>query len=86
MWKLKRTKPFLKQYVKLPPPIRKKIDRQLVQLIQNMRHPTLQVKKMVNRDGIWEARIDLHYRMTFKIEDDLITLRRVGTHEIYRNP
>ncbi len=86
MWTLKRSKPFLKQYLKLPPPIRKKVDRQLRQLIQDMRHPTLQAKKMVNHEDIWEARIDIHYRMTFTFEREVITLRRVGTHEIYRHP
>ena len=86
MWKLKRSKSFLKQYLKLPSPIRKKVDRQLRQLIQDMRHPTLQAKKMVNQADIWEARIDLHYRMTFTLEREVITLRRVGTHEIYRHP
>ncbi len=86
MWTLKRSKSFLKQYLKLPQPIRRKVDRQLIQLIQDMHPPTLRAKKMVNQTDIWEARIDLHYRMTFTLEHEVITLRRVGTHEIYRKP
>jgi mRNA-degrading endonuclease YafQ of YafQ-DinJ toxin-antitoxin module len=40
---------------------------------------------MVGRD-IWEARIDYHYRMTFVVKGDVLQIRRVGTHEIYRKP
>lgn len=34
----------------------------------------------------WEVRVDYHYRMTFKIIGNTLSLRRVGTHEVYRNP
>jgi hypothetical protein len=67
-------------------PCGKKVDRQLTYLAHDIRHPGLFVKKMVNQDDIWETRIDEHYRMTFQIYNDIIILRRVGTHEIYRQP
>jgi mRNA-degrading endonuclease RelE of RelBE toxin-antitoxin system len=81
-----RTEPFLKAYASLSPPIRKKVDKKLLLLLTNIRHPSLSARKMVNQDEIWEARIDAHTRMTFQWQEDIIVLRRVGTHEIYRKP
>lgn len=86
-WRLLRTPPFLKQYQKLPLSTRKKFDRQIEMLAtQGMRHTGLSARKMVGQDDIWEARIDLHYRFTFQLQGDVIVLRRIGTHEIYRKP
>jgi mRNA-degrading endonuclease RelE of RelBE toxin-antitoxin system len=84
--KFVRTKPFLKQYLALSPPVRKKVDKKLLHLLQDIRHPGLSVRKMVNQDNIWEARIDEHTRVTFQWVDETVILRRVGTHEIYRKP
>ena len=69
--KLRRSCSFQKQYAKLPESIRKKLKRHLIYLIRDICHPTLQAKKMVNGESIWEARIDLHYRFTFQIKDNL---------------
>jgi hypothetical protein len=52
-----------------------------------MNHPSLRTKKIKGREDIWEARIDLHYRMTFEIEAETIFLRVVGHHdEVLKNP
>ena len=83
---LRRLKPFTQNYAKLPAAIRKKVDRKLQYLAQDLRHPGLSARKMTGQDDIWEARVDEHYRMTFRIVDDTIVLRAVGTHEIYRKP
>lgn len=83
--KIRRSKRFLKEYIKLPENVRKKLDRKFNQLIQNHQHPSLDTKKMVNRDELWEARIEIHHRLTFEIRDNILILRRVGTHEIDRN-
>lgn len=81
-----RSKKFLKQYTQLPASLQKKVDRCLRLLVKNRRHPSIQARKMVNHDTIWEARVDLHTRITFQVSKDQITLRAVGTHEIYRKP
>ena len=39
---------------------------------------------MVNRENVWEARVDFHYRFTFSVHSDRVILRSVGTHAIYR--
>lgn len=84
--KLAYLKRFLRQYAKLPPAIQKKVDRRLKLLAEDIRHPGVKAKKMTGFDDIWEGRVDEHYRFTFKIVDDTIVLRAVGTHEIYRKP
>lgn len=83
---IRYSKPFSKQYRKLPESIKGKIKKLVRTLLENPHHPGVGVKKMVNSDEIFEARVDIHYRVTFKIEGDCIVMRRVGTHAIYRNP
>jgi mRNA interferase RelE/StbE len=84
--KLRRSKSFQKQYARLPKAVRQKVKRQLIYLATDARHPSLRSRKMVNQPDIYEARIDRHYRLTFTVHPDLIILRRVGTHTIYRQP
>lgn len=84
--KFARTKLFIKLYGKLHPSTRKKVDKQLGYLVQGILHPGLNARKMAGYEDIWEARIDEHYRLTFKLQGEIITLRKVGTHEIYRKP
>lgn len=78
--------PFVRDYKKLDPPVRDKVDAFLQVLAVDVKHPSLKVRKMVNRTDIYEARVDLHYRVTFTIIENAIYLRRVGTHQIYRKP
>ena len=63
-----------------------RVDRQLEYLAQDIRHPGLRAKKVSGASDIWEARVDLHHRFTFKIVRDRVLLRRVGTHDILRKP
>lgn len=83
---VRRTDIFLRQYRFLPLYIQKKADRQIVRLLADLRHPGLYAKKMMGQDDIWEARIDYHHRFTFQIVDDLVVLRRIGSHDILRTP
>lgn len=81
-----RTRQFKKQYQKLPAKVQTKFQKQIKLLIQDIRHPSVQAKKMQNTADIWEGRIDYQYRFTFKLIDETIMLRAIGTHEIYRQP
>lgn len=80
------TKPFKRDYNELPEHIQEQIDKQITQLLENPKHPSLQIKKMEGRESIWEARITKGYRMTFQIDGDTYLLRRVGTHAILKRP
>ncbi|MBI4679578.1 MAG: hypothetical protein HY748_18550 [Elusimicrobia bacterium] len=74
-------------YRKLPQAIRRKALRQIHRLSKDLRHPSLQVKRIQGTPGIWEARVDIRYRMTFEFEGDILFLRVIGDHdEVLRRP
>ncbi len=74
---------FVNGYEILPQSIQKKVDRHLGYLAQDIAYPGLRARKMADRDGIWEARVDRRYRFTFELSQGIIHLRAVGTHDIY---
>ncbi len=86
MARIRRTVQFKKCYKKLPQHIQETTLKQLGLLLSNPDHPSLNIKKMNDPRNIWEGRITKSYRFTFQIEDDVYTLRKVGTHDMLRNP
>ena len=74
------TKPAAKQYKKLPRVIQIKLDKQLILLVDNPNHPSLQSRKMAGKER-FEARIDYHYRFTYVVDGDIIYIRSVGIHD-----
>lgn len=83
---VRRLKPFIKQYKKLPPPIRKKADKQLILLLTNWQHPSLHTKKMKGYKNIWELRVDYHHRLTFQVTPERLTLRTISAQDILNKP
>ncbi len=77
---------FKKEFAALPPPIQERAKKQLALFLQNPRHPSLQVKKMEGNTGYWEGRITKAYRFTFEVAEDAYKMRRIGPHDILRNP
>lgn len=85
--KLHRLPQFDRDYKKLPVKIKTKLHHQLNILSENFRYPSLRAKKIHGQTDIWEARLDRFYRFSFKIENDIIYLRRVGPHDkTLKNP
>lgn len=85
--KIKAYKKFQMAYQNLPNEIKEKVDKQMAFLAKDLRHPSLHSKKIKGKEGIWEARIDLFYRMTFEVIQDTIYLRVVGNHdEVLKSP
>ena len=84
--KLAFTKTFIRDYRKLPQDIQDLTDKRLGVLLSNSKHPSLNLKKMKDPRNIWEGRITLSYRFTFQITGDIYVLRKVGTHDVLRNP
>ena len=81
------TRSFLKDYKKLPNDIQKSFEEKLELLFNNFHHPSLRTKKIKGAgDKIWEASVTMNYRLTFQLEADAMLLRRIGTHDILRNP
>ena len=84
--KIEITKTFIQEYRKLPAGIQKITDKNLALLLSNSKHPSLHVKKMNDPRNIWEGRVTDSYRFTFQIKGDTCFLRRIGTHDMLRNP
>ena len=78
--KITRTKRFTKNLNKLPEAIKKKLDKQLVYLVSDLRHPSLRAKKYDESQGIWQARIDDHFRLYFVIDSDTYVLFNILPH------
>jgi mRNA-degrading endonuclease RelE of RelBE toxin-antitoxin system len=82
MPKIKLTDHFIALYSSLPPSIRVKIDRQISLLADNPRHPSLRTKPVQGTNGIYEARVDLNYRLTYeRLPGDILLLRVVARHD-----
>lgn len=84
--KLRILDTFKKDYKRLSPEIKEKVDKQLEFLVENPSHPSLNIHPIRGTEGIWEGYIDYHYRFTFEIDGDFYVLRKVGTHDIIKNP
>lgn len=78
---LTRTERFKKSALELDAKTRKKLKKQLLHLMSDPRHPSLQVKKVKGTQSIFEARVNDFYRFTFEFgEDNDLILRVVGPH------
>ena len=88
MPKIKLTRRFLKSFARLPAAVQEKVKKQIALLAENPRHPSLQSKPIQGAPGIYEARVDIDYRMTYERDaDDTLVLRVVGKHdEALKNP
>ena len=62
------------------------VDKQLGLLLSNPQHPSLNIKKMNDPRNIWEGRVTVSYRFTLQVQDDIYILRKVGTHDMLKNP
>ena len=56
-------------------------------MVNNIRHPSLRVKKIEGTMGVWEARASKSIRLSFEFRDNTLILRNVGDHdEVLRGP
>ena len=67
--RIRLTNDATKQYHKLPKHIKKKANKQFDYLVENFRHPSLNVKLYTGTENLWQARIDKSYRFYFYIVD-----------------
>jgi len=81
--KIRRTNSFLKDYRNLPPDIQVRVDKQLVFLLENPKHPSLRLKKLKGTDR-FEIRVSKAYRLTLRYVGEHLELRRVGTHDLLK--
>ena len=75
-----------RKYKTLSQEIQKTAGKQFIKLLENPKTISLQLKKMQGHPDIWEIRITKEYRTTLQIENDLYRIRKIGTHDILKNP
>lgn len=70
-----------KQYFGLPETLRRLVDKQFEYLLENPRHPSLNVKKYQGKiSDIWQARVNLRYRFYFQIRKDTYLILAITDH------
>jgi len=75
---------FRKDYHVLPKDIRETFETKLALFLDNPRHPSLRVKKLVGTADRWEGSVTMSYRFTFQWAAGMVLFRRIGTHDILR--
>ena len=70
----------VKNYTDAPEDIRKAFDKQVMFLLQNLRHPSLHAKKYDETNNIWQARVSQGWRFYFAIERDCFTILSIKQH------
>jgi mRNA-degrading endonuclease YafQ of YafQ-DinJ toxin-antitoxin module len=82
MPKIETTETFLKQFKELPKEIQKKGRKAIRLLAENPKHPSLRSKPIRGAKGIFEASLDMQYRLTYeRLPGDVLRLRVVGLHD-----
>jgi mRNA interferase RelE/StbE len=79
--KIARTERFKKAWEKLTKGEKTLARKAITNLVRDIRHPALRVKKIKGAEGIWEARVSLSLRMTFQIIGSTALLRNIGRHD-----
>jgi mRNA-degrading endonuclease RelE of RelBE toxin-antitoxin system len=79
---------FRKDYLILSEIIRKKVIKQIKLLQIDHTHPSLHIEGISNRRGLFSARVNKRYRISFEFTgNDTILLRRVRDHDdLYLKP
>ena len=78
---------FVRAYDRLPEEIQKKVKKALRLLDDDPRHPSLQVHPIQRHPGVYEARVDLKYRLSFEFSGQDKIVRNVDNHdECLKNP
>jgi mRNA interferase RelE/StbE len=84
--KFQTSRRFDKDYADLPDEVKSTVSSKLRLFISKSRHPSLRIRKMEGTKKIWEMRVISNYRITFQSVSDVVIFRRVGTHDVLRNP
>lgn len=83
---IEATPTFIRLYKKLPEELKENTKKAIEFLQSNPAHPSLCHKKMAGQEDIYEIRISKSYRLTYQKIGDTAYLRKVGTHDLLRNP
>lgn len=77
---IQRTERFLKNYLTASKRVQKACDKQLIFLMEDIRHPSLRAKKYDESRDVWQARINDDWRFYFTIINDIYILISMMPH------
>jgi mRNA interferase RelE/StbE len=81
MSEIEITEYFQRMFAELPPNIQKKAKKAIRLLGEDHRHPSLRAKPVEGAHGIFAARVDQNYRMTYeRLPGDVLRLRVIAKH------
>jgi mRNA interferase RelE/StbE len=82
MPRIRLTRRFIKSFARLPTSIQEKVKKQILLLADDPRHPSLQTKPIQGAPGIYEARVDIDYRLTYERDhNNTLVVRVVARHD-----
>ena len=79
--KYERTPRFKRAFREFPKPIRNAFEKQVLFLLQDIRHPSLRAKKYDEGMDIWQARVTKNVRFYFRPEGDVYILLNIRRHK-----
>ena len=83
---IEATETFIKLYKRLPVEIKERAKKTLELLELTPSHPSLGHKKMAGQKDVFELRVTQNYRITYQKIGEIAYLRKIGTHDLLRNP
>ncbi len=84
--RVEATQTFIRLDKRLPSDIQARAKKALELLVTHPFHPSLGHKKMAGTRDIFELRVSDNYRITYQKIGDTAYLRKIGTHDLLRNP
>ena len=74
------TERFRRSFAAAPRTVQKAFDKQSRLMIENIRHPSLRVKKYDESKNLWQARVNDSWRFYFTIIGDAYVLEDIIPH------
>jgi plasmid maintenance system killer protein len=71
---------FERSYARAPQFVQRAFDKQSLQLLQNLHHPSLRAKKYDESLDLWQARVNKDWRFYFHIRDDVYDIVDMVPH------
>jgi len=79
----KTTQRFWRAFEELPDDVKKTAVRAYMRWRENPHHPSLQFKRISQRQPIFSVRIGIHYRALGLRDNDVVTWFWIGSHADY---
>jgi mRNA interferase RelE/StbE len=76
-----RSDQFKKAWTQLSEADKKLARKAIEMMLEDMRYPSLRIKKVKGAGDVWEARASYSMRITFELAQDTIILRNIGKHD-----